>query len=96
MAALHSTPEPVLLHICLPAWMQANPTSANSVFIKDDAQKPEPDTMEELQGTVTDLKAQVEVMAALQRAMAEKICGPDAVVQLEKDRSRSTTVNDDK
>ena len=73
------------------------PSSANSVFIKDDheAQKPAPDPMEELQGTVTDLKAQVEVMAAFQRAMAEKLCGPDAVNQLEKD-SRSRMVDDDK
>ena len=52
--------------------------------------------MEELQGTVTDLQAQVEVMAALQRAMAEKICGPDAVIQVEKDRSRLRMVTDDK
>ena len=41
--------------------------------------------MEELQGTVTDLKTQVEVMAAFQRAIAERICGTDAVLQLEKD-----------
>ena len=52
--------------------------------------------MEQLQGTVTDLKAQLEVMAAFQRAMAEKVCGPDAVAQLEKDKSRSKMIDDDK
>ena len=34
-------------------------------------------------------------MAAFQRAMADKICGPDAVIQLEKD-NRSRMIADDK
>ena len=50
MAALHITLEPALFLIFLRAWVQAVPSSANSVFIKDDAQKPAPDAMEEFAG----------------------------------------------